>query len=276
MTELGTHAHDETEALSPMTYKRGWDSQYDAGRANLIGVEGDCRPRWKRGTQAKRPRSMPRHGWSRLWPRSRPASSWISSRNGGPRCPSWILWEKKWGWLDPYSLTALAQLSGYSCVTAGILQETNTPFADAEIWLMFMLMLKYCESKTLFHGWKVVLNKLKQIGEKAETPRPRGISKALICWRLAVPLQPPCMRVHGQPTPAPALAAYGYKRPLASKNARLHVMPRCGARRDGHTMLGASTKQSRHVVSSSYSWSTEEAPNLSKVLINFIVIDKNI
>jgi len=26
--------------------------------------------------------------------------------------------EKKWGWLDPYSLTALAQLSGYSRITA--------------------------------------------------------------------------------------------------------------------------------------------------------------
>ena len=56
------------------------------------------------------------------------------------------------GWPDPYSLTALAQLSGYSRVTAGILQETNTLFTDAEIWLMFMLMLKCYESKTLFHG----------------------------------------------------------------------------------------------------------------------------
>jgi hypothetical protein len=153
--------------------------QYDAGRAILTGVEVDCRPRWKRGTQAKRPRSMPRLGWSRSWPRSRPASSWISCRNGGPRCPSWILREKKWGWLDPYSLTALAQLSGYSRVTAvGILQET-----------------------------------------KAETPRPRGISKPLIGWRLAVPLQPPCMleSTHNLPLRPPLLPMGTW--PLTSKDA---------------------------------------------------------
>ena len=40
-----------------------------------------------------------------------------------------------------------------------------TLFADAEIWLMLMLMPKYCKRKIIFHGWKVVLNKLKRTEE---------------------------------------------------------------------------------------------------------------
>jgi len=42
--------------------------------------------------------------------------------------------------------------------------KTVTLLVDAEIWLMLMLMLKCCERKTLFHGWKVVQNKLKRTG----------------------------------------------------------------------------------------------------------------
>ena len=42
----------------------------------------------------------------------------------------------------------------------------HTRFADAEIWLILMFMLKYCERKTLFYGWKVVLNKLKWTGRR--------------------------------------------------------------------------------------------------------------
>ena len=40
-----------------------------------------------------------------------------------------------------------------------------TLFADAEIWLILMLMLKCRERKILFHSWKVVRNKLERTGQ---------------------------------------------------------------------------------------------------------------
>jgi len=82
--------------------------------------------------------------------------------------------------------------------------------------------------------------------------------------RRDLPLRP---RTTAQPTLAPALAAYGYKRPLASKNARLHVTPRCGARRDGHTTRYWVQAPSR--VGTSWLHPTREARKRLRTFLKF-------
>ena len=61
-----------------------------------------------------------------------------------------------------YSIWTLAFLPLLHLIGHHSNSLVDTLFADAEIWLILMLMLKCCEKNTVFHDWKVVLNNLKR------------------------------------------------------------------------------------------------------------------